>query len=65
MTLAKFYSAAGISTKKQDWEGYGYMTIVETFRKNAVAGYENGDLTAGQRDGMIRRGYTIADSLSY
>ena len=65
MTLSRFKELSHLSNKKSDWFGYSYMCIVERFRDDAEAGYENGDLTANQRAILIEQGVNMANRFSY
>ena len=65
MTLTQFYKDAGISTKKSDNLGRSYQCIIEQFEENAQLGFEQGFLTVKQRDAVIQRGRSIADSLHF
>lgn len=65
MKLSTFKKLAHIGTKKSDFVGYSYTCIINKFKGDAEAGFNNGDLTAKQRDSLIDQGYTMADRFSY
>jgi hypothetical protein len=65
MTISKFKKAAGISTRKSDYDGWSWTCIFNHFKQNAEIGFDHGDLTAKQRDSLIEQGRNMANRFSY
>ena len=63
MTIAQFKKECGITPK--DMKGWCYMDIIRTVKSNAISGFEQGYLTAKQRESVIAYGTTQANKGSY
>lgn len=65
MNIAKFKKAAGISSKKSDYEGWSWTCIFNHFKESAEIGFHNGDLTEKQMNSIIQQGRNMANRFNY
>lgn len=65
MNIVEFKKAAGISSKKSDYEGWSWACIFNHFKESAEIGFRSGDLTKKQQDLIIEQGRNMANRFKY
>jgi hypothetical protein len=55
LSLSQFKKAAGISSKKSDYEGMSWTCIHRMFTDNGKAGLKQGEITQSQYDRLMEQ----------